>query len=83
MALTMEGNGRELMTLEGQAFSTAEIYTQAHEQTAISTTLHAPKFWERFADDVYFILKRTHFENLVHHINSLHQNIKFTMEEEK
>ena len=82
MALTMEGNGRELMTLEGQASSTAEIYTQAHEQTAISTTLRAQKVWERFVDDVYFILKRTHFENLFHHINNLHQNIKFTMEKE-
>ena len=79
----MEGNGRELMTLEGQAFSTAEIYTQAHEQTVISTTLRAPKVWKRFVDDVYFILKCTHFENLFHHVNNLHQNIKFTMEEEK
>ena len=28
-----------------------------------------------------FILKRTRFEDVYHHIN-LHQNIKFTMEEE-
>ena len=32
--------------------------------------------------DVYSILKRTHLENVLHHINNLHQNIKFTMEEE-
>ena len=32
--------------------------------------------------DVYSILKRTHLENFFHHINNLHQNIKFTMEEE-
>ena len=38
--------------------------------------------WERFVDDVYSILKRTHLENFFHHINNLHQNIKFTMEEE-
>ena len=33
-------------------------------------------------DDVFTILKRTHMENLLHHINNPHQNIKFTMEKE-
>ena len=54
---------------------------QAHESTAISTALHPPKVWERFVDDVYSILKHRHLENF-HHINNLHQNIKFIMEEE-
>ena len=54
---------------------------KAHEPTATSTALHPPKVWERFVDDVYSILKRTHLENFFHH-NNLHQNIKFTMEEE-
>ena len=62
--------------------TTAEIYMQAYERTAITTALHPPKVWERFVDDVYSILKRTHLENFFHHINNLHQNIKFTMEEE-
>ena len=55
---------------------------QAHESTAISTAPHPPKVWEQFVDDVYSIVKRTHLENFFHHINNLHQNIKFTMEEE-
>ena len=62
--------------------TTAETYMQAYERTAITTALHPPKVWERFADDVYSILKRTHLENFFHYINNLHQNIKFTMEEE-
>ena len=62
--------------------TTAEIYMQAYERTAITTAMHPPKVWERFVDDVYSILKRTHLENFFHHINNLHQNIKFTMEEE-
>ena len=62
--------------------TTAETYIQAHESTAISTALHPPKVWERFVDDVYSIVKRTQLENFFHHINNLHQNIKFTMEEE-
>ena len=48
----------------------------------MSTALHPPKVWEQFVDDVYSILKRTHLENFFQHINNLHQNIKFTMEEE-
>ena len=31
---------------------------------------------------VYSIVKRTQLENSFHHINDLHQNIKFTMEDE-
>ena len=71
------------LAMGGPASSTtAEIYMQAYERTAITTALHPPKVWERFVDDVYSILKRTHLENFFHHINNLHQNIKFTMEEE-
>ena len=56
---------------------------QAYEHTPITTApMHPPKVWEQFADDVYSILKRTHLENFFHHVNKLHQNIKFTMEEE-
>ena len=62
--------------------TTAETYMQAYERTTITTSLHPPKVWERFVDDVYSILKSKHFENFFHHINNLHQNIKFTMEKE-
>ena len=55
---------------------------QAYEHTAITTVLHPPKIWEQFVDDVYSILKRKHLEKFFHHLNNLHQNIKFTMEEE-
>ena len=41
--------------------------------------VHPPKVWERFVDDVYSVVKRTHLENFFHHINNLHQNIKFTV----
>ena len=62
--------------------ATSEINMQAHEHTTIYMMLHPPKDWEQFVDDIYLILERTHLENLFHHINNLHQNIKFTMEEE-
>ena len=61
---------------------TGEIYMQDHEDTAISIVLHPPKVWEQFVDDLYSILICTHLENLFYHINNLHQNITFTLEEE-
>ena len=36
--------------------TTAKIYMQAYERTAITTALYPPKVWERFTDDVYSIL---------------------------
>ena len=62
--------------------TTAEIYMQAYERTAITTPVYPPKVWKQFVDDVYSILKRTHLENFLHHINNLHQKFKFAMEEE-
>ena len=62
--------------------TTAEIYMQIYERTSITSALNPPKVWERFIDDVYSILKRTHLENFFHYFYSLHQNIKFIMEEE-
>ena len=61
--------------------TTAEIYMLSNERTAITTALHPPKIWERFVDDFYSFLKRMHSEKYFHHINNLHQNFKFTMEE--
>ena len=62
--------------------TTAETYIQAYERTVITTALHPQKIWERFFDDVYSIVKRTHLENFFRHINNLHQNINFAMKEE-
>ena len=64
------------------SLTTAEIYMLVHERSAIFTALHPLKVWERFVDDVYSVLKRTYLENFFRHIKVLHQNIKFTMEQE-
>ena len=41
--------------------TTTEIYMKAYKRTAIITALHPPKVWEQFVDNVYSILKCTHF----------------------
>ena len=70
------------VAMGGPASSTAtKIYMQAYEHTAITRALHPSKLWEQFFD-IYSILKRMHLEFFFHHIKTLHQNIKFTMEEE-
>ena len=56
---------------EPSSSTTEEIYMQAHEHTAISTALHTRRVCERFVDDVYSILKRTHLVKFFNHINIL------------
>ena len=67
---------------EEDSLTTAEIYMQTGDYTDIAAALHPPKVWEQFVDDIYSIFKCMHLENLFYHINNLHQNIKFAMEEE-
>ena len=62
--------------MAGLAYSTtAEIYMQDYERTAITTALHP-------SNDVYSVFKRLYLDKFVQHINNLHQNIAFTLEEE-
>ena len=62
--------------------TTAEIYKQVYEETTISMALHHLKVWEQSPDDIYSILRLMHLENFFHYISNLHQNIKFSIEEE-
>ena len=67
---------------EAQHLQPQQKFIWSYERTAITAALHSPKVFERFVDDVYSILKRTQLENFFHHVSNLHQNIKYTMEEE-
>ena len=44
--------------------TTAEIYMQAYEQTAISTAPHPPKVLEQFVDDLLLHTVENCFENV-------------------
>ena len=61
----------------------AEIYMQATETTALTTTSHPPKVWERHVDDVFSIIRNSNLHDFFQHINSLHPKTKFTMETEQ
>ena len=61
----------------------AEIYMQATETTALTTTSHPPKVWERDVDDVLSVAQNSNLPDFFQHINSLHHKTKFTMENEQ
>ena len=63
----------------------ADIFMEEFEQTAIATADHRPKIWLRYVDDTFVIWEHGQ-ENLqlfLDHLNGLHSNIQFTMEQEK
>ena len=55
-------NGTYYQQTEGVAMGgppssiVAEIYMQATEMTALTTTSHPPKVWERHVDDVFSVI---------------------------
>ena len=61
----------------------AEIYMQATETTALTTTSHPPKVWERHINDVFSIIRNSNLHDFFQDINSLHPKTKFTMETEQ
>ena len=42
-----------------------------------------PKFWSRFVDDVFSIVRNDCINSLLAHLNNQHRSITFTMEKEK
>ena len=51
------------------------VSMQAHEETAISATLHSPNVWAKSFGYVYSILKRKYLENFIHQLNNPQQSI--------
>ena len=61
----------------------SEIYKQAIETTALTTTSHPPKVWECYVDYVFSIVRKSNLHDFFQHIDSLHPKTKFTMETEQ
>ena len=58
----------------------ANLYMEAFEKQAISTSPHPPSLWRRFVDDTFVITKKAHKDNFISHINSIDEKIQFTVE---
>ena len=82
-------NGTYYQQTEGVAMGgppssiVAEIYMQATETTALTTTSHPPKVWKCHVDDVFSIIRKSNLHDFFQHINSLHPKTKFTKETEE
>ena len=62
----------------------ANLFMRSFEEKALSTFQQKPKVWYRFVDDVFSIVKKTHANELLHHLNQQNTpSIRFTDESEK
>ena len=53
------------------------------EQKALSSAPHPPRFWCRFVDDTFVILKEVNKQDFLQHINSVDPVIKFNVKDNK
>ena len=61
----------------------ANLYMEAFEKQAISTSPHPSSLWRRFVDDTFIIIKKAHKDSFISHINSIDEKIQFTMEDSR
>ena len=61
----------------------ANLYMEIFETRAVSTSPHPPLMWKRFVDDTCVIIKETHKQEFLQHINSIDPHIQFTSEDSK
>ena len=61
----------------------ANLVMENVEEGAMSTFLNPPKFWRRYVDDTFVIIKKkTEVDGFHKHINNIEARIKFTIEHE-
>ena len=65
--------------------SIANYYMEFFENKALESTMKKPTLWLRYVDDVFAIWPhgRQNLSIFLNHLNSIHENIKFTVEVEE
>ena len=61
----------------------ANLYMEFFEELALESAPSRPRFWKRYVDDIFGILRTSDVDGLLSHLNSLRPTIKFTMELEE
>ena len=61
----------------------ANLFMEDLENKALATSSHPPSLWKRFVDDTFIIIKKSHKDSLLKHLNSIDNYIKFTCEESR
>ena len=57
----------------------ANLVMENVEEGAMSTFLNPPKFWRRYVDDTFVIIKNTEVDEFYNHINDIQSSINFTI----
>ena len=64
----------------------ANLFMEAFEENALRTAAEEgsePKFWKRYVDDVFSLIKKDCAEKFLVHLNSQDENIRFIYEKEE
>jgi hypothetical protein len=63
----------------------ANFYMEDYEKAALESAPLKPRCWFRYVDDTFVILQHgpDKLKDFLHHLNSIHQSIQFTMETER
>ena len=64
----------------------ANLLMEAFEEKALRTAAEEgiePRFWKRYVDDVFSLIKKDRAEKFLVHLNSQDENIRFTYEKEE
>ena len=59
----------------------ANLFMEDLEIRPLVTSPCPPTLWKRYVDDTFTIIKKSHKDAFLKHINCIHQNIQFTCEE--
>ena len=79
--------GRFYQQTEGAAMGSpispivANLFMEDLEVQAIRTSPTPPSLWKRYVDDTFTVIKKEDRSSFLQHLNSIHQNIKFTCED--
>ncbi|XP_072041190.1 uncharacterized protein [Amphiura filiformis] len=60
----------------------ANLFMENFEEKAITSFHTPPRYFGRYVDDTMVIIERSEVDSFTHHLNSIHDSIKFTVEHE-
>ncbi|XP_072016884.1 uncharacterized protein [Amphiura filiformis] len=81
-------DGKYYIQREGAAMGSpvspiiANLFMENFEEKAITSFHTPPRYFGRYVDDAMVIIERSQVDSFTHHLNSIHDSIKFTVEHE-
>ena len=60
----------------------ANLYMEHFKEATLTSATHPPSVWLRYVDDTFVKIEDANIEEFTNHINSIDENIKFTVEPE-